>query len=166
MQQPSSTLRWANVLETETEDLVGSLALDEVGSVDGSVALIVRGVVDDDTVEYFERTLDMAVGTASDELVIDLTHCQLASAGLAALIRHERRSRNCRAATRLVSNGVDQIRMLQIVGLTTRFQIHATLAAAFHSCRTAAVLPAAAVNGASARPSKPKRPRRSAPVMH
>jgi anti-anti-sigma factor len=113
---------------------VGPLALNEVGSVDGSVALIVRGVVDDDTVELFERRLDLAV-TGFGELVIDLTDCQLDSAGLAALIRLQRRSSDRARTTRLVATDVDALRMLQIVGLT-RFRVYATLAAAQHSSRS------------------------------
>lgn len=115
---------------------MGPLALNEVGSVDGSVALIVRGVVDDDTVEVFERRLDLAVGTGFGELVIDLTDCQLDSAGLAALIRLQRRSSDHARTTRLVATDVDALRMLQIVGLTS-FRIYATLAAAQHSSRSA-----------------------------
>ena len=110
---------------------MGSLALNEVGSVDGSVALIARGVVDDDTVELFERRLDKAGETGLGELVIDLTDCHLASAGLAALIRLQRRSSDCARTTRLVATDVDALRMLQIVGLT-RFRVYATLAAAQH----------------------------------
>lgn len=116
---------------------MGPLALNEVCALDGSVAVIVSGVVDDDTVEHFERRLHSAVGTGFDQLVIDLTACRLASAGLAALIRLERRSRTRPAATRLVATGVDQIRMLQILGLTSRFRIYATLDAALRSCRSA-----------------------------
>lgn len=126
------------------------LALNEVGSRDGGVALIVRGVVDDDTVECFERRLDSAARIGFGQLVIDLTGCQLASAGLAALIRLQRRSRDCAGATRLVATDVDALRMLEIVGLTWGFRVYPTLAAA--------------QRGGSAR-SKPTRPRRSAPVM-
>jgi STAS domain-containing protein len=106
-----------------------SLALNDVVCLDGSAALIARGVVDDDTVERFERRIDSAIGIGPGRLVIDLTACRLASAGLAALVRLERRS-GSPAATHLVANGVDQLRMLQIVGLTSRFRIYATLEAA------------------------------------
>ena len=54
---------------------MGSLAFNDVCLLDGGVALIVRGVVDDDTVEDFERRLDSAIGTGSRQLVIDLTAC-------------------------------------------------------------------------------------------
>jgi anti-anti-sigma factor len=122
-----------------------SLALNDVVWHDGSVALIVRGVVDDDTVERFEQRIDSAIGIDPRRLVIDLTACRLASAGLAALIRLERRSSSRPAVTRLVVNGVDQLRMLHIVGLTSRFRIYATLDAAVHSRRTDA-RPVAVVN--------------------
>ena len=127
---------------------MGSLAVSEVCWLDGSVALIVRGVVDDVTVEHFERRLELAIRT-SHRLVVDLTGCQLASAGLAALVRLERRSRSCHGGTTFVATGVDLLRMLQIVGLTSRFRIYATLDAALHSCRSAAP-PVAGVNGAAA----------------
>lgn len=122
-----------------------SVALNDGWSLDGSVVLSVKGVVDDDTVEDFERGLDVAVGTGFRQLVIDLTACQLASAGLAALIRLHRRSSSRPAATLLVAAGVDQLRMLQIVGLASRFRTYTTVDAALHSC--CSVAPVAAVNG-------------------
>lgn len=128
---------------------MGALALNEICWLDGSVALVARGVVDDDTVEPFERRLDSASGTGSRQLVIDLTACRLASAGLAALIRLERRSSSRPAATRLVATDVNQLRMLDIVGLTSRFRIYATLDAAHHSCCPAAP-PVAWIDGAAA----------------
>jgi len=136
---------------------MGSLAVREVCWLDGRVALIVRGVVDDATVEHFERRLDSAIGT-SRRLVVDLTGCQLASAGLAALVRFERRLRSCPTAPSLVATGVDLLRMLQIVGLTPRFRIYATLDAALHSCRSAAP-PLGRVNGAVARPARQPGPK-------
>jgi anti-sigma B factor antagonist len=136
---------------------MGSLAVSEVCWLDGRVALIVSGVVDDATVEHFERRLDSAIGT-SRRLVVDLTGCQLASAGLAALVRFERRLRSCPTAPSLVATGVDLLRMLQIVGLTPRFRIYATLDAALHSCRSAAP-PPGGVNGAVARPARLPRPK-------
>ena len=114
-----------------------SLALDDVFWLDGSVDLIVRGVVDDDTVERFERGIDSAIGTRSRRLVIDLTACRLTSAGLAALVRLERRSSSRPTATRLVATGVDQLRMLEIVELTSRFRTYETLAAAHNLSRVA-----------------------------
>ena len=116
---------------------MGPLALNEVCWLDGSVALIVSGVVDDDTVESFEKRLDSAAGNGSRQLVIDLTACRLASAGLAALIRLQRRSSSRLDAARLVVTGVDPLRMLEILGLTSRFRIYPTLAAAHRSCRSA-----------------------------
>ena len=134
---------------------MGSLAVSEVCWLDGRVALIVRGVVDDATVEHFERRLDSAIGT-SRRLVVDLTGCQLASAGLAALVRLERRLRSRPTAPSLVATGVDLLRMLQIVGLTPRFRIYATLDAALHSCAPRL----ARVNGAAAaRPARQPGPK-------
>lgn len=133
---------------------MGSLAVNEVCWLDGSVAVIARGVVDDDTVELFERKLDLAIGTrprrtGPRQLVIDLTACQLESAGLAALIRLQRRSGSRPAATRLVATGVDLLRMLQIVGVSG-FGVYETLEAAHHSGGPAAQ-PSAGVDGALCR---------------
>jgi anti-anti-sigma regulatory factor len=116
---------------------MGSLAVNEVCWLDGSVAVIARGVVDDDTVELFERRLDLAIGTrlrltGPRQLVIDLTDCRLESAGLAALIRLQRRSGSRPAAPRLVATGVDLLRMLEIIGVS-RFRVYKTLEAAHHS---------------------------------
>lgn len=111
-----------------------SLALSNVFSLDGSVAIVVRGVVDDDTVEQFEQRVESAVGDGSRQLVLDLTGCRLASAGLAALVRLQRRSSGLATATRLVAT-VEQLRMLEIVGLSSRFGIYRTLNAALYSAR-------------------------------
>jgi anti-anti-sigma factor len=105
------------------------LSVRQVSPGDGSVALIARGVVDDDTVEQFERTLDRAVGTTFERLVIDLTSCQLASAGLGALIRLQRRLQD-RAEAALVATDVDLIWTLRVVGLTYWFRVFETLEAA------------------------------------
>ena len=144
---------------------MGSLALNEVSWLDGSVALIARGVVDDDTVEHFESRLDSAIGTGSRQLIIDLTACQLASAGLAALMRLQRRSSSRPAATRLVATGVELLRLLRIVGLTSQFPIYATLDAALRSGRSAAPR-VAGVNGVAVRPSKQTGLRGAAEVRH
>jgi anti-anti-sigma factor len=145
---------------------MGSLALNEVCWLDGRVALTVRGVVDDTTVERFERTLDLALGAGSRELIIDLNACQLASAGLAALIRLQRRTSTRPEPLRLVATDVDLVRMLHIVGLTSKLRIYATLDAAVQSCSSDAS-PAAGVKSAARRPSKlPGPPRREAAVGH
>lgn len=108
---------------------MGSLSVREVSRSDGSVALIARGVVDDDTVEQFEQTLE-AVGTAFERLVIDLSACQLASAGLGALIRLQRRLQDRAEAALLVATDVDLIWTLRVVGLTYWFRVFETLEAA------------------------------------
>jgi anti-anti-sigma factor len=109
---------------------VGSLSVRQVSSGDGSVALIARGVVDDDTVEAFERTLDRIAETAFERLVIDLTACELASAGLGALIRLQRRLQSRVEAALLVATDVDLIWTLRVVGLTYWFRVCETLEAA------------------------------------
>ena len=109
---------------------MGSLSVRQVFSRDGSVALIARGVVDDDTVEQFERTLDQITDTAFERLVIDLTACQLASAGLGALIRLQRRLQSRAEAALLVATDVDLIWTLRVVGLTYWFRVCDTLEAA------------------------------------
>jgi anti-anti-sigma factor len=109
---------------------VGSLSVRQVSSHDGSVALIARGIVDDETVEEFERTLERVVGEAFERLVIDLTACQLASAGLGALIRLQRRLQNRAEAALLVATDVDLIWTLRVVGLTYWFRVCDTLEAA------------------------------------
>jgi anti-anti-sigma factor len=97
---------------------------------DGSVALIACGVVDDSTVEQFERTLDRVAGTDFERLIIDLTACQLASAGLGALIRLQRRLQDRAEAALLVATDVDLIWTLRVVGLTYWFRVCDTLEAA------------------------------------
>ncbi len=111
------------------------LALAEETRVDGSTALLVHGVVDDDTVEQFETSLDAAVSTESGHLILDLTGCRLDSAGLSALVRMQRRVHQRTAFTRLVATDVDLLRLMQIVGLLTGVKVYATLDAARRSCR-------------------------------
>ena len=112
---------------------MGSLALRQVRRVDGSLVLTVRGIVDDATVECFEKGLDRATGAASRRLVIDLTTCRLDSAGLAALVRLWRRSGKRSAGMRLVAPDADLFRMLEIIGLTSQFPTYATMDAALPS---------------------------------
>jgi len=109
---------------------VGSLSVRQVFPRDGSVALIARGVVDDETVEQFERTLDGIVSDEFERLIIDLTACQLASAGLGALIRLQRRLQSRAEAALLVATDVDLIWTLRVVGLTYWFRVCDTLEAA------------------------------------
>jgi anti-anti-sigma factor len=114
---------------------LGVLALAEETRVDGSTALLVHGVVDDDTVEQFEQSLDAAVSTESGHLILDLTGCRLDSAGLSALVRMQRRIHDRPAFTRLVATDVDLLRLMQIVGLLTDVKVYASLDAARRSCR-------------------------------
>jgi anti-anti-sigma factor len=111
------------------------LALAEETRMDGSTALLVHGVVDDDSVEQFEHSLEAALSTESGQLILDLTGCRLDSAGLSALVRMQRRVPGRPAFTRLVATDVDLLRLMQIVGLLAGVKIYASLAAARHSCR-------------------------------
>lgn len=118
---------------------MGLLSLGEVSCRNGSVALVADGVVDDHTVEQFEQALDSAICTGQPQLVIDLTDCQLASAGLAALIRLQRCEERRPETTLLVVNDVDLLWTLQVVGLTYWCRVFATLDAALASCSPAAL---------------------------
>jgi anti-anti-sigma regulatory factor len=110
-----------------------SLTLSEVSYRGGGVALVAEGAVDDHTVERFEHALDRAVATGRELLVIDLTACRLASAGLAALIRLHRSPERRPERTHLVATDVDLLWTLHVVGLTYWCQMFATLAAALES---------------------------------
>ena len=111
------------------------LALAEETRMDGSTALLVHGVVDDDSVEQFEHSLEAALSTESGQLILDLTGCRLDSAGLSALVRMQRRVLGRPAFTRLVATDVDLLRLMQIVGLLAGVKIYASLDAARRSCR-------------------------------
>ena len=124
------------------------LALAEESRVDGSVALRVHGIVDDDTVEEFETGLDSAMGVDPGRLVLDLSECRLDSAGLAALVRAQRRWGGRPSAARVVATNADQLRLLQIVGLRPGFHVFPSLDAALQSRRQATrVLAGAAAAG-------------------
>jgi anti-anti-sigma factor len=114
---------------------LGVLALAEETRVDGSTALLVHGIVDDDTVEQFEHSLDAALSTESGHLILDLTGCRLDSAGLSALVRMQRRVEDRPAFTRLVATDVDLLRLMQIVGLLSGVKVYASRDAARRSCR-------------------------------
>lgn len=111
------------------------LALAEETRLDGSTALLVHGVVDDESVEQFEHSLDAALSTESGHLILDLTGCRLDSAGLSALVRMQRRVHDRPAFTRLVATDVDLLRLMQIVGLLSGVKVYASLDAARRSCR-------------------------------
>lgn len=100
---------------------MGSLALNEIRRVDGDFVLAVTGIVDDETVEYFEQGLARAAQAGSNQLIVDLTACWLDSAGLAALVRLQRRSNGRSEQTCLVVGNVESLKMLQFVGLTLHF---------------------------------------------
>jgi anti-anti-sigma factor len=99
----------------------------------GGVALVAEGVVDDDTVEQFEHALDRAVGARRGLLVVDLTNCRLASAGLAALIRLHRSPERRPGRTLLVATDVDLLWTMHVVGLTHWCRVVGTLDRALES---------------------------------
>jgi hypothetical protein len=53
------------------------LELNEICWPDGDAGVIARGVVDEYTVDYFKRTLALAVSTAPRNLIIDVSECEL-----------------------------------------------------------------------------------------
>jgi anti-anti-sigma factor len=130
---PTVNLWWRTFFQEERRRFMGSLALREIARVDESLVLTVSGTVDDATVESFERGLDRAAGSASSRFVVDLTDCQLESAGLAALIRLWRRTKGRYEATRLLVPDVDLHRLLELAGLTWQYPIYATMDAALYS---------------------------------
>jgi hypothetical protein len=111
---------------------MSTLALNEICWPDGDLGLIANGVVDDETVGYFERTLALAVSTRPRNLVIDVTECRLAAVGLEALRRLSRSPRHAEMA--LVAAGADTLRTLQIVGCTSNYRIYPTLDEARRAC--------------------------------
>jgi anti-anti-sigma factor len=143
---------------------MGSLALRQVRRLDGSLVLSVRGIVDDATVECFEKGLDRATATGSRQVIIDLTTCRLDSAGLAALVRLWRRSGRRSAQMRLVAPDAALFRMLEIIGLTSQFPTYPSMDAALPSLPAA---PSRVVRGRKAvamRPSRRARRRREAEI--
>lgn len=113
--------------------VLSSLTLSEMSYRGGGVVLVAEGAVDDDTVEQFEHALDRAVGPSRELLVVDLTTCRLASAGLAALIRLHRSPERRPETTLLVATDVDLLWTLHVVGLTYWCQVFATVDAALES---------------------------------
>ncbi len=133
---------------------MGSFALRHVRRLDGSLVLGVRGIVDDATVECFEKGLDRATATGSRQVIIDLSTCRLDSAGLAALVRLWRRSGRRSAQMRLVAPDAALFRMLELIGLTSQFPTYASMDAALPSS-PAALLPV--VRGRKALEVRPSR---------
>jgi ABC-type transporter Mla MlaB component len=111
---------------------MAALEITELSWPDGNVALVVAGVVTDDTAAAFASALDAAIGIGVRQPLIDLTSCQLDSPGLAALIRLQHRSSCQRGATPLVAPTPDS-RLRRVVALTTMFRLYPTLDAALHS---------------------------------
>ncbi len=143
---------------------MGLLALNEVRRLDGSLVLGVRGIVDDATVECFEKGLDRATGVGSRQVIIDLTTCRLDSAGLAALVRLWRRSGRRSARMRLVAPDAALFRMLEIIGLTSQFPTYPSMDAALPSPQAAPSPVAWARNAVGTRPARRVWPRRNGEI--
>jgi hypothetical protein len=110
------------------------LLLNEICWPDGDVGLIARGAVDDCTVATFETELARAISTAPVNLLIDVSECELASAGLAALL-HLRSGRVTTVV--LVASCPIMAGSLRIAGVASRYRIYSTLEAARDACRSA-----------------------------
>jgi len=143
---------------------MGSLALRQVRRLDGSLVLGVRGIVDDATVECFEKGLDRATATGSRQVIIDLTTCRLDSAGLAALVRLWRRSGRRSAQMRLVAPDATLFRMLEIIGLTSQFPTYPSMDAALPSPPAALSPVAWGRQAVATRLARRVRPRRSGEI--
>jgi anti-anti-sigma factor len=138
---------------------MGSLALNEVRRLDGSLVLGVSGIVDDATVECFEKGLDGAMAIGSRQVIIDLTACRLDSAGLAALVRLWRRSGRRSSQMRLVAPDAALFRMLEIIGLTWQFSTYPSMDAALPSSPPVLSPVAWGRRAVAMRPSRRARPR-------
>jgi anti-anti-sigma factor len=110
---------------------VGSLELHELRRFDGACILSVGGEIDETTVAAFEHGLE-AGRAGSRALVVDLTGCTVSSDGMAALLGFQRRTRDQMPVT-LVVRDPDLLRMLDVVGLTTKLGTYPTVNAALSS---------------------------------
>lgn len=110
---------------------MGSLHLEQLHRFDGACILSVGGEIDESTVDAFERGLEASLAK-SRRLVVDLTMCTVSSEGLAALIRVHQCTSD-RVAVTLVARDSCLLRMLDAVGLTTKFGTYPTVNAALSS---------------------------------
>ena len=108
------------------------LLLNEICWPDGSLGLIARGVVDDQTIAAFETELTRALSTTPVNLLIDVTECELAAAGLAALLHLE--SHHVPKVV-LIATEPAMLGILRIAGVTSRYRIYPTLERALNDCR-------------------------------
>jgi hypothetical protein len=111
------------------------LLLNAICWRDGDVGLIARGAVDDRTVASFEAELARAISTAPVNLLIDVSECELASAGLAALLH----LRSGRVTTVVVASPV-MFGILRMAGIASRYRIYSTLESARDACHDADAL--------------------------
>ena len=116
------------------------LLLNEICWPDGDLGLIARGMVDDGTVAAFETELERAVSTTPVTLLIDVSECELASAGLAALLHLQL----CRVTTVvLVATSPAMLSILRIAGVDSKYRIYSTLEVARDACHRAKSLDSA-----------------------
>jgi hypothetical protein len=112
------------------------LLLNAICWRDGDVGLIARGAVDDRTVASFEAEIARAISTAPVNLLIDVSECELASAGLAALLH----LRSGRVTTVVVVASPVMFGILRMAGIASRYRIYSTLESARDACHDADVL--------------------------
>jgi anti-anti-sigma regulatory factor len=117
--------------------LMARLLLNEICWPDGDLALIARGVVDDGTVAAFETEIARGISTTPVNLLIDVSECELASAGLAALLHLQLRRVT---SVVLVATSPAMLSILRISGVASRYRIYSTLAAARDACHNAKLL--------------------------
>jgi hypothetical protein len=108
------------------------LLLNEICWPDGSLGLIARGVVDDQTIAAFETELTRALSTTPVNLLVDVTECELAAAGLAALLHLD--SHHVSKVV-LIATEPAMLGILRIAGVASRYRIYPTLERALNDCR-------------------------------
>lgn len=92
--------------------------------------LALRGEIDMATGKYFSVQLDEALATSDQVLVVDMTGIDfLGSAGLAALITFQDKAESQGVEVRVVC-GPTTRRVIELTGLTERFRLAGTAAAA------------------------------------
>src|SRR5260221_5690542 len=109
------------------------LLLNEICWPDGDLGLIARGVVDDGRVAAFEAELARGISTTPLNLLIDVSECDLASAGLAALL-HLRLRRVTTVV--LIATSPAMLSILRIAGVASKYRIYPTLEVARDACHT------------------------------
>jgi hypothetical protein len=95
------------------------------------LGLVARGVVDDQTIAAFETELKRALSTTPVNLLIDVTECELAAAGLAALLHLEPHHI---PKVVLIATEPAMLGILRVAGVTSRYRIYPTLERALDAC--------------------------------